>query len=138
MRNRNRKPSMQPDIKANQNVPEQPIPGANAAKLATLIALVTMLVGVALLGYVSAPAGTDTAAMPSSSGNKRRETKSNSSTELADMIERAEKYLHMVDDWAFERDPFEPLTDVNAARAYLQDHPRMSKYASSFSQVCNV
>jgi hypothetical protein len=54
----------------------------------------------------------------------------NPNHDVPSVLKRAEKYLQLVDDWVYS-----PISDADAARKYLRDHPRMSKHVSAFTQV---
>jgi hypothetical protein len=109
------------------NAPARPM---GARKIAYVLVCVALVCGLALLGLTYSPNCDQETAQKTSVAIKHSKHNTSSVKELSDMIERAEKYLRVVDDWQFE-----PIENVIAARAYLQDHPRMSKYASAFSQV---
>lgn len=52
------------------------------------------------------------------------------SHDVQGLLERAHKYLSLVDDWTYQ-----PLGDAAQTRKYLTGHPRMSKHVSAFVQV---
>lgn len=107
-----------------QAIDEVPEPRMNARIAFCVAAALALLSGVAVL-YTSsspAPASGPALAVPSSSTSKGRDTRA--------MLDRAEKYLSIADVWDFE-----PIPNIDAARAYIRDHPRFSKHVSAFTQV---